>query len=264
MKIIRNILLGLLAFIIIVLVAVYFYAGALIKRGVEYYVPPITGTSVSLSSVLLSPFTGSITIRGLVVGNPKGFSIPNAFSVAKVAVSVDLKSLMTDKIIIKEVHIVKPQISAEINTNGMNLTTLNDHVQRALQSNEPTQGTPEKKAAEPAKKSKSVVIRLLRIEGGSIQLGFMGQSQTIPLPDIEQRNIGESKPQTIAQTVAQVMSILSSESVKVATSEVKKLGQKAVQQTKEAIEQQADNIKNTVSDKVGNVDTQLKAIKNLF
>jgi len=50
--------------------------------------PKVTQTSVNLSAVDLSLLSGSATIKDMVVGNPQGYSTPQAFSVGTIAVSL--------------------------------------------------------------------------------------------------------------------------------------------------------------------------------
>ncbi len=50
------------------------YLDRLIKTGVESIGPKITGTTVSLDHVNCSVLTGHCRLKGLVVGNPKGFT----------------------------------------------------------------------------------------------------------------------------------------------------------------------------------------------
>jgi len=268
-KFLRNLILLLLALIIIALIALYFYLGAVIKYGVEKFVPPITGTPVTVGNVDISLTQGTATVQNLAVGNPKGFSIPNAFSLGRITVSVDLKSLLTDKIIVKQVLISKPVASVELSGGRMNLTTINDNVQKFISSGATEPVKPEAKTE--SKSQKTVVIRDLRFTDGALQLGALGKSVEVPLPDISKQNIGEKSNKTVAQSIAEVLSVFSLESVTAAGKSIVNLGKETIQGGIDAAKGAADTVTNSVSSGVdsvkggvNSVKDSVKSLKNLF
>src|SRR5439155_324950 len=98
----------LLLVVALTMIGVYF--NSMIKAGVEAVGPKITGTTVKLDSVDLSPSSGQGRLKGLVVGNPPGFQAERAFKLADAKVKVDLKTALTDKLIIEEILIDGPEI----------------------------------------------------------------------------------------------------------------------------------------------------------
>jgi hypothetical protein len=59
-----------------------------IKKGVETFGPQIAKVDVKLDGVKLSIFSGSGSIKGLVIGNPEGYKTPEAMSVGLASVAV--------------------------------------------------------------------------------------------------------------------------------------------------------------------------------
>src|SRR2546428_13249425 len=112
----------LLLVVALTMIGVYF--NSMIKAGVEAGGPKITGTNVKVDAVDLSPFSGQGRLKGLVVGNPPGFQAERAFKLAHAKVKVDLKSALSDKLIIEEILIDSPEITYEGSPSGSNLTKI--------------------------------------------------------------------------------------------------------------------------------------------
>ena len=81
-------------------VAAYFMtpsAEDIVKTVVHKYGSQVTGTEVNLGGFRLDIFNGEVEVKKLTVANPQNYSQPNIMSVGRVAVKVNLKSLL-DKI----------------------------------------------------------------------------------------------------------------------------------------------------------------------
>ena len=65
----------------------------MIKAGIETIGPKITKTSVNVGSVTLSPLTGKGQIKGLVIGNPHGFTSEAAIKVKDFTIKIVPSSL---------------------------------------------------------------------------------------------------------------------------------------------------------------------------
>ncbi|HAH06877.1 MAG TPA: hypothetical protein DCM05_10185 [Elusimicrobia bacterium] len=184
-----------------VLVVMVLKLGTLVKTAVETLGPKVTRTEVRLKSVTLSPFSGSGKIRGLFIGNPAGFKSGSAFKLDSVRVSVDLKSLRTDRVFIKEIVVDGPEVTYEGSLSGSNLARL----QKNVESYAPA--APEPKEAEPGKPMK-VEIGLFKVTNGKVNLGLSalgGKGVTVPLPDIELRDIGRESGGVSADEAAKKM-----------------------------------------------------------
>ena len=75
--------------IIIALVVGVSNLGPMTKSAVNSYGPGITQTTVSLDDVDISLFSAEAKLKGLLRGNPKGFSSPQAMKVGAIHVNVD-------------------------------------------------------------------------------------------------------------------------------------------------------------------------------
>ena len=82
--------------------------GPLAASAVRTYGPEITGVSVHLDDVSITPFSGTAELRGLVVGNPEGFHADHALSLGELSAAVSLRSLLGDVIVIKRIVTLFP------------------------------------------------------------------------------------------------------------------------------------------------------------
>ncbi len=66
--------------VLIILVLLVFLGSLnrIVKAGVETVGPKVTGTTVTLRQVKISPFSAQGTLGGLLVGNPAGFKTDSA------------------------------------------------------------------------------------------------------------------------------------------------------------------------------------------
>ena len=144
----------------------------------------------------------------------------------------------------------------------MNLTTINDNVQKFISSGATEPAKTETKTE--SKSQKTVVIRDLRFTDGALQLGALGKSVEVPLPDISKQNIGEKSSKTVAQSSAEVLSVFSLESVTAAGKSIVNLGKETLQGGIDAAKGAADAVTNSVSSGVDSVKDSVKSLKNLF
>ncbi len=213
----KKLLLIIVLIIAALIIAAYFTMDILIKEAVQKYVPPITKTNIQVSSVHTSVFDGEFKVKGLAVGNPSGFSTPNAFTLGEIEVSVSMKSLFSDVIMIKEITIDKAVATIEISKSGTNLGTINKNINDYMKNHQ-SADKPAQASDTDSKKAKKVVIKELTIKNSSIQLASsLTQSQKmmeIPLPTIQLKNIGEEKnPMTLDQAFALILSTFSQQSM---------------------------------------------------
>lgn len=224
LKFLFKTILILLLLIIAALVGAYFYAGEIVKKAVETYVPQVTGTAAKLDGMNLSLFKGEISLSGLTISNVKGYNSPDVFSVKKIYVQIDPKTVLEDKIVINKILIDGTHVSAEATYKDgaitSNLTTIKNNVDQFMKKSattEPSQKVEVKKetSKESTSSSKAVVIKDLQINNSSLTVGLLSQSMDVPLPNIQQKNIGEKgQKKTLKDTVVMIFEMISVESIK--------------------------------------------------
>ncbi|MCX5797501.1 MAG: hypothetical protein NTY77_18575 [Elusimicrobia bacterium] len=174
---------------VIAAVVMYLKLGAIVKAAVETWGPKATRTEVRLASVSLSPFSGSGRIKGLFIGNPAGFKTPGAFRMDSVRLTVDLKSLRGDHVKVKEIVVESPEVTFEGSLSGSNLS----RIQKNVESFAP---------------GLKVEIGLFKVTDGKVNLSLTAlgsKSLTVPLSDIELRDIGRKSGGATVGEAAKVM-----------------------------------------------------------
>ena len=264
-KLISFILKLILILLVLLLIAVgvaYYYAGHIVKTAVEEFVPEITKTSVKLNDVDISLFKGRVALNGLSIGNPDGYGSKEAFGLKNIVVTFDPKTITENKIVINQILIEGTHVSAEATyQNGKissNLTDLQNNVNAYLAKSSSPAET-KKETTPSSTSSKQVVIRDLQINDSSLTVGIMKQTIDIPLPNIQQKNIGEQKKKmTWKDTIAYIFNLITTESVKNTVTAT----QKALKDGALKLLDSAENAKNTLKEQAGNVLDSANSLKD--
>ncbi len=233
-KILIVAIIGLLVLIVVAVIVVGFFLGSIVKKGVETVGPSLTQTTLTVGSVDLSLLTGSAKVQNLVVGNPQGYQAPYAINVGLAAVSVAPLSVLSDKIVVKSIHVESPEITFEGNPFGQNnLKKIEDNVD-AFSAGSPSSATNQPaKTAAPAKAGKKLEVDDFLITGAKIHFGT---GPTLPLPDIHLTNLGTGPDGiTPADLTKQVLSEVVSGTVKAVGSAATHLGKGAENLGKEGV-----------------------------
>ena len=190
-----------LTLLVLIGVGIFFFATSfesIVKKAVNKYGSEVTGTDVSIDGFKLSLTDGKGTINKLTVSNPKGYSTPYLFSLDRISVVVDLESIMTDTIIIKEIIVERPVVSYEmISVTRNNVSDILKNIEQYTAKG--NAGT-EKTKTEPAKEKpgKKVIINKVVVNEGEVAsaVSIQGKSASASatLPSITLKDIGkESK-----------------------------------------------------------------------
>ena len=187
---------------------------SLVKSAIETYGPEITGVSVKVGSVRLSPTSGQGTIKGLRLGNPPGFKTGQALALSEISVTLDPASLARDVILIQEILVSGANVSYEKVGNTTNLETIQRNVDaymRKFSGGQPAAGGPQKK----------MIIDRLAIRGSKVNVtGGLTAGSTVSagVPDVLLRDIGKrSNGATAGEVVRQVIGALTAGATRAAT-----------------------------------------------
>jgi len=210
---------------ILCVVVVGLLLGKVTKAAVEKIGPQVTKTPVRIEDVKISLFTGAVSMKKFSVGNPEGYTPTNAIYLGSASVSIDPKTVLSDKLVVRSIRIESPEIWLEGNPLGENnLKKLLENVTGGKQSEKPT--------AESTTPTKKMQINELIITGGKVRLP---NGSIIALPEIRLTNLGTG-PEGITplnlskQILAQVLN----DSLKGAVDGMVELGKSAEKLGKEA------------------------------
>jgi hypothetical protein len=176
-----------LAVVALVAAGVWLYLSLdhVVKRTIEKYVPEILQATVELDEVKLSPADGAGTLRGLRIGNPKGFRAPHAATVGTIALAVDPTTVVKDVVLVRRIAVERPSITYEPGAKGSNFDVLQRNVERYVG------------AGGEAKSGRRLIVESLIIRGARVtyapQVGRGTATISFDLPDIQLRDVGKSR-----------------------------------------------------------------------
>jgi hypothetical protein len=157
-----------------------FFLGSMVKSGVSRHGTHLTQTKVGLRTANLSPLSGRGTLWGFAVGNPKGWSGHDAFSIEIIHVELAPFSIFGDHILIHEIVIDSPQFNYEASILSSNIGDLLKNLKESNDGGKKT--APER----PIKlEVQHVVVRNARVT-----VGFGPAATTMPMPTVELNDIG--------------------------------------------------------------------------
>lgn len=185
-------------------VALSLVFGPAVKAAVETLGPRVAGAPMSLRSFSVSPFTGGVRLRGLVVGNPPGYKTPSAFELGDIRVRVNLRSLLSDTVVVEHVIVRKAAATYEFGPGGSNVAV--------IQKNAAAFAGGGSGASSGGGTSNRVVIKDFRFEGGKARLSapfLAGKAVEVDLPDIRLKDIGGDKGASPAQAAAEMIRAVS-------------------------------------------------------
>jgi len=211
----KKVLIGIAVVVVVIAGAgVYLFlsAGDIIKQVVEEVGSRATQTKVTLTTVDLSLKSGDAVLKGFVMGNPTGFNSSKAMSFGLISVKLDVESIASDPIVIKEVVIEKPEIIYEL------LPTGNSNVgaiQKNVDSFSKSMGAGGGPAAEKSDSAsgRKMVIENLYIRDGRVGVSasfLQGRDLSVPLPTVHLKDVGKGKGgATPAEVADQLLTAIS-------------------------------------------------------
>ncbi len=262
MKFLKYFLLTLLVIVVLAVLGVWLFLEPLVKTSVNKFGSQIVGTNVSLDGFKFSPFAGEVELKGLKVANPEGYKTENLLSLGRILVKVDVKSLMSDVIVVDDISVNEPKISYEM----PDFTTSNvmQIQQNVAKNTAPSADKAEAQEAETVKEetatapSKKVVIKRVLVEGGALSaltpLQTNASALELNLPAVEITGIGESNNgENIKDTIVTIFNKILFNATSVVTKALgnisemsQKAADKAVATAKDKVADEANSLLNKV------------------
>ncbi len=200
-KIIKLIAVIVLAVLVIVALGIRIFGGAAVKKGVVTIAGNTLDVPVKLDKASLSVMQGKVSLKGLEIGNPPGYTVPQLMSLGNVSVDAKMTSLLSDTVEIEQITLDGLEVTIEQKALSNNLQDLLKNLESEQANNEsaPSDG--------PAKE---LVIRELVITNASFSaklLPIPGRDEDIKLalPEIKLVDIGKDNMVTVAQLIETVI-----------------------------------------------------------
>jgi len=190
-KFIKWFFITLIVLIVVAVVGVHFFLDDIVKRGVVTIGPRITKTEIKLDSVSLSLLTGSGKLGGLIVGNPEGYKSPSAIQVGRTAMSVEPKSILSDKIVISSINVIEPEVTLETDLRENNLGKILSNLEETTGGSNSDSAQPKDPAAQTRKK---LEVDDFVISGGKLHVVVTtlgNRTASVKLPEIHLKDLGK-------------------------------------------------------------------------
>ncbi len=236
--------------------------GFIVKSAVNNFVPPLTGTDVSMESCFINPFTGTLSIKNFIVGTPKGFKADNTFALKEVYVDIALLSLTSDKIIIEKILVDGMDVTFETSLTGTNVGAIKHSVDKATKKEDAKTEEVKKEPKEAQEsdgempkddsKGKGLQIDDFKFINSHVTFAAGGTGGAVSIPDIVMTGIGaDSKDGASATEVfSQVMNKLYIAILKSAQNVNSDTWSKSADSAVESVKEGTDSL--------------VKGVKNLF
>ena len=224
---------GVVALIVAGLIITALFLNGIVKTGVETVGPKLAGVPITLDNVNIGILTGSAKVEGLVIGNPAGYKAPNAISVGRAEVGVNPFSVLSDKIVVRTVHVIAPEINFEGNplTGNNNISKILDNLNAAAKSASAAPAT-NQTATASAKPAKKLEVDDFLISDAKVHFNGV----TLPLPPVHLTNLGAGPDGiTAADLSKQVFADLTSAIIKAVASSATDIGKDAGKTATESV-----------------------------
>ncbi len=162
------------------------FLGSAVKVGVNRFAPRIAHTGVELAGADLSPLTGSGTLSGLAVSNPRGWSDNRAVYLGKVHVELAPFSIFGDHIVVNEITVDQPEFLYETRVLSSNIGDLLKGLKGAADNG---RGGATTASGQPIR----FEVRHFRLTNGRIRLGVGPTALTLPMPPVTLDNLGTAE-----------------------------------------------------------------------
>ncbi|MGE4605427.1 MAG: hypothetical protein AAEJ52_01650 [Myxococcota bacterium] len=178
---------GLLVVVIGVLLYLYTNLDAIVKREIESYGSQLTGTTVWVESVSISPTSGKGTLRGLHISNPAGFASEDAFSLDEISLEIRPSTIAGNPVVIDSIVVRSPVIHYELSLQGSsNIGTITSNVRNSSGSHSSNSSN---------SNDRRLSVRRFIFEGGQMDANtkaLLGKKIEVRLPRLSMSDIGGS------------------------------------------------------------------------
>jgi len=194
------------AAVVIIVVVALASVDFIVKAAIERVGSDVTQTEVMVEEVEISLTSGEGTIRGLVIGHPEGFE-EHVMRIGEARIVLDIGSLTSDTIVIKEISVTAPEVTVEIFGAGTNVSRLQENF--AQTGGGGGGGSPS--GGNPEDEKKSVIERVVLADGrvdlkaAGIDRGVGANLPTITLTDIG-TDSGGADPAEVAKVILAAVS----------------------------------------------------------
>lgn len=214
-KKLKWIVLSVAILFIVIIAAVVLNLNGIVRSAVETGTTKSLELPTTLSGASIGLLSGDVSLSGLNIGNPEGFSAPQLLSFGKISVDTSYGKVFGTPTNIDALTIQKPKLVLEFKGTQSNLKTVADKLASGTGGDQP------QPAPDPNKKPLKLIIDNLTVEGAEVEIRsdlLLKEPMTIQIPTISLNQIGNAdgnrNGEEIGKVVSQVITRLSIEAQK--------------------------------------------------
>lgn len=252
---------GLLVLVAIAVFLLYSSLDTIITAAVEKFGSEITQTRVTLKETKISPTDGKGALRGFRMSNPANFKTESSVEFDEISMTLDIKTITEDTIVVKDITITGPRITYEHSSGGSNIDVIKRNVDSYLGT-----GSAEKKSG-----GKKLIIEKLSILNGKASVSaaiLQGKAMSVDIPNIVLKDIGKSKggatPGEVASKVIDTLQKNINGAVKhLNLDQVKEVVDSVVSGAKDALEKSTSGAKDMLEKSTSGAKDLIESSKDL-
>ncbi len=197
LKLVRIVVLTVVIVVLVVVVAVGFFADRAVKAGIEAGGARALKVPVTLDKASVSIVGGRLGLKGLTIANPPGYQHETLLKLNDGKVAVNIKSLMSDIVNIKQIKLDGMEVTLEQKgVSGNNLQEVLDSLPKGPKKSEPS--------------GKKLHIDLLELSNVTVNAKLLpipgkADTATIKLDPIKMENLGGESDLDVAGLTAEVL-----------------------------------------------------------
>jgi len=206
----KILIIGVILIVAVVGVGAYVLLSSIdsvVKAAVEEIGSDATGTKVSLSEVEISPTSGFGALRGFRMTNPQGFGEGDAFKFDEVSLTIDVSTILSDPVVIKEIVIARPEITYAIGPSSTNVDEIQKNVDDYAGAEDGASG-----GGGGSSEGPKIIIENLYMRDGTVAVSapvMTDETLSAPLPEIHLTDIGkDGNGATPGEVASQVMAAI--------------------------------------------------------
>lgn len=183
-----------------------FTIDSIVKSNIESIGTEMTGTPVTVDGVSISPFSGRGTITGFRVANPDGYSREHALTVDDFFIELDIFSLWSDEIIVREIQITNAALYVEQKLPENNLRTIMNYMNEVIES-------------DPGSYESMVIDHFLMQDGTADLYTEVGgeRSARVEMSTIEIHDLGRGGKQYADEVIREIAGRIAEQALQAAT-----------------------------------------------
>ena len=245
----KKIILAIFVILVIAFAGIFYYVfsnlDVIVKAAIEKYGSQAVQTSVKVDDVNIELTSGTGTIRGLTIANPKGFSLPYAFSLGEITTKINIDKTGQELIAIDLIRIGAPKVFYEINADRQgSLNILKDNLSKGVKD---TSTAPAGKKAD-AKPPIKLAIARFELKDATLQakvVPLKDKIYNLKLPPFKLLNLSGTPEQISKQVLDQLIDhaqkAIKKQGLDKELAELKARAKEKVDEKKAALKEKADS-----------------------